>query len=66
MQSTSTPSNATPAAAGGANEPPVMLDCQELTRVYSEGPQDLTVLDKLELSVRAGERVAIVGSSGSG
>ncbi len=44
----------------------VMLDCQALTRTYSEGPQDLTVLDNLNLQVRAGERVAIVGSSGSG
>lgn len=43
-----------------------MLDCQDLTRVYSEGPQDLTVLDRLSLQVRAGERVAVVGSSGSG
>ena len=51
---TSTPSNA------------VMLECRGLTRIYSEGPQDLTVLDQLELTVRAGERVAIVGSSGSG
>ena len=44
----------------------IMLDCQALTKTYSEGPQDLTVLDKLSLQVRAGERVAIVGSSGSG
>lgn len=44
----------------------IMLECRELTRVYSEGPQDLTVLDQLELTVHAGERVAIVGSSGSG
>lgn len=44
----------------------IMLQCQGLTRVYSEGPQDLTVLDQLDLQVRAGERVAIVGSSGSG
>ncbi|BBI61195.1 hypothetical protein HSBAA_25010 [Vreelandella sulfidaeris] len=47
-------------------EAAIMLDCQSLTRTYSEGPQDLTVLDKLNLQVRAGERVAIVGSSGSG
>ncbi|RUR32410.1 ATP-binding cassette domain-containing protein [Vreelandella andesensis] len=44
----------------------VMLECNNLTRVYNEGPQDLTVLDQLELKVHAGERVAIVGSSGSG
>lgn len=44
----------------------IMLDCQALTRIYSEGPQDLRVLDALNLQVHAGERVAIVGSSGSG
>lgn len=44
----------------------IMLQCQGLTRVYREGPQDLTVLNQLDLQVRAGERVAIVGSSGSG
>ncbi|HSH47985.1 MAG TPA: ATP-binding cassette domain-containing protein [Halomonas sp.] len=43
-----------------------MLACRSLTRVYHEGPRDLTVLDNLSLSVHAGERVAIVGSSGSG
>lgn len=44
----------------------IMLECQGLSRVYSEGPQDLTVLDQLALQVRSGERVAIIGSSGSG
>lgn len=44
----------------------VMLECRGLTRVYHEGPQDVTVLDGLDLEVRAGERVAVVGSSGSG
>ncbi|GHA91921.1 lipoprotein-releasing system ATP-binding protein LolD [Modicisalibacter luteus] len=43
-----------------------MLECRALTRIYREGPQDVTVLDDLELEVGAGERVAIVGSSGSG
>ncbi|MEC8919254.1 MAG: ATP-binding cassette domain-containing protein, partial [Pseudomonadota bacterium] len=50
-------------SASGGN---IMLDCRQLTRTYSEGPQDLTVLDHLDLQVRAGERVAVVGSSGSG
>lgn len=44
----------------------VMLECRGLTRIYHEGPQDVTVLDGLDLEVRAGERVAVVGSSGSG
>ncbi|MCH4561685.1 MULTISPECIES: ABC transporter ATP-binding protein [Halomonas] len=54
--------SAAPSAA--AAQP--MLVCHDLTRIYREGPQDLTVLDGLELRVHAGERVAIVGSSGSG
>ncbi len=44
----------------------VLLECQGLTRTYHEGPQDVTVLENLDLDVRAGERVAVVGSSGSG
>ncbi|WP_240455624.1 ABC transporter ATP-binding protein [Halomonas faecis] len=44
----------------------VMLACHDLTRIYREGPQDVTVLDGLSLEVHAGERVAVVGSSGSG
>ncbi|MBF7054385.1 ATP-binding cassette domain-containing protein [Halomonas sp. KAO] len=43
-----------------------MLECHDLTRIYREGPQDITVLDGLSLTVNAGERVAVVGSSGSG
>lgn len=64
MSMNSTAINSTP--INNEQEAAVMLDCQSLTRTYSEGPQDLTVLDKLNLQVRAGERVAIVGSSGSG
>ncbi|WP_457808158.1 lipoprotein-releasing ABC transporter ATP-binding protein LolD [Kushneria sp. EE4] len=52
--------------AGKPLEGDAMLACRSLTRVYQEGPQDLTVLDNLELSVAAGERIAVVGSSGSG
>ncbi|WP_280561324.1 ATP-binding cassette domain-containing protein [Chromohalobacter sp. 48-RD10] len=52
------------ASAFANNE--IMLQCDGLTRIYREGPQDVTVLDALELEVRAGERVAVVGSSGSG
>lgn len=49
-----------------AEQGSIMLECLDLTRVYSEGPQDVTVLEGLALTVHAGERVAIVGSSGSG
>ncbi len=43
-----------------------VLACHDLTKVYTEGPQDVVVLKGIHLSVEAGERLAIVGSSGSG
>lgn len=43
-----------------------VLECKGLTRIFSEGPQDVTVLTGIDFSVSAGEQVAIIGSSGSG
>ncbi|MFT0213254.1 lipoprotein-releasing ABC transporter ATP-binding protein LolD [Pseudomonas sp. F1_0610] len=43
-----------------------VLECRELSKFYDQGPQKVTVLDKVDLQLKAGERVAIVGSSGSG
>ena len=47
------------------NNGPV-LQCRDVTRTFSEGPLEVEVLSGVELSVAAGERVAIIGSSGSG
>ena len=44
----------------------VVLQAQGLTKRFSEGRLDVTVLKGVDLSVRAGETVAIVGASGSG
>ncbi len=44
----------------------VVLECRELSKEYAIGPQRLKVLDRVNLTLRRGERVAIVGSSGSG
>lgn len=46
------------------NEP--LLRCQGLTKAYEDGRVRAEVLSGVDLSVNAGERVAIVGSSGSG
>ncbi len=43
-----------------------VLRCERLGKVYRQGPEQLTVLDGLDLSVAAGERLAIIGTSGSG
>ncbi|MDR9468396.1 ATP-binding cassette domain-containing protein [Marinospirillum sp.] len=43
-----------------------VLTCQGLRKTYTEGPQEVTVLDGIDLEVFAGERLAVVGSSGSG
>lgn len=45
---------------------PVVLECRDLCKTYRQGPQELTVLNRINLQVRRGERIAIVGSSGSG
>ncbi|WP_371185728.1 lipoprotein-releasing ABC transporter ATP-binding protein LolD [Thalassotalea maritima] len=43
-----------------------VLECQQLVKDYAQGPQTTQVLTGLDLSVEAGELVAIVGRSGCG
>jgi lipoprotein-releasing system ATP-binding protein len=42
-----------------------VLACRGLQKTY-QGPQPVQVLSGVDFSVRAGERVAIMGKSGSG
>jgi lipoprotein-releasing system ATP-binding protein len=44
----------------------VVLQCEKLGKSFLQGGQTLTVLDELELTVAAGEKIAIIGVSGSG
>jgi lipoprotein-releasing system ATP-binding protein len=48
------------------NDAVAVLRARDLGRTYGDGPRALTVLQGVDLSVAAGEFVAIVGASGSG
>ncbi len=44
----------------------LVLEARGVARSFRQGPIDLQVLEDVNFSVRAGERIAIIGASGSG
>ncbi len=51
---------------GGALSQKIVLQATALTKRFVEGRLDVTVLQGVDLTVRAGDTLAIVGASGSG
>ena len=45
---------------------PVVLECADLGKIYGDGKFAVPVLKQVQFQVQSGERVAIVGASGSG
>src|SRR5436309_941888 len=46
--------------------PEIIFRAQHLTKKYRSGDADLVIFDGLNLDVRQGERLALVGESGAG
>ncbi|MEH6609914.1 MAG: ATP-binding cassette domain-containing protein [Halioglobus sp.] len=44
----------------------LVLQCQNLGRTYADGDHCVAVLSRVELTLKAGEKIAVVGASGSG
>jgi macrolide transport system ATP-binding/permease protein len=45
---------------------PPLIVLEDLSRVYSSGETEVVALDRIDLTIRSGEMVAVVGASGSG
>ena len=43
-----------------------VLECKGLSKSYQDGEHAVTVLQSIDLTLKAGEKIAIVGASGSG
>jgi lipoprotein-releasing system ATP-binding protein len=44
----------------------IVLACRQLAKTFKEGPSPVEVLKGIDLEIRQGEQVAIIGASGSG
>ena len=49
-----------------SNSQDIVLACRQLAKTFKEGPSPVEVLKGIDLQVRQGEQLAIIGASGSG
>ncbi|MCU0556720.1 MAG: ABC transporter ATP-binding protein [Desulfobacterales bacterium] len=53
-------------AAASSETPPVLIELRGVTKIYGQGHAAMRALDGIDLSIRRGEFVAVMGPSGSG
>ncbi len=53
-------------AAASSATPPVLIELRGVTKIYGQGHAAMRALDGIDLSIRRGEFVAVMGPSGSG
>lgn len=58
--------NSVTAADSAGNDSAAILECRQLSKTYQETVQPVDVLKGIDLCIRRGEQLAIVGASGSG
>ncbi|MCG6907940.1 MAG: ABC transporter ATP-binding protein [Desulfobacteraceae bacterium] len=54
------------AAPSGSGSSPVLIELQGVTKIYGRGQAAMRALDGVDLNIRQGEFVAVMGPSGSG
>lgn len=48
------------------DQPSILMELRDITRVYGMGEAEVRALDGVDLQIRSGDFVAIMGPSGSG